>query len=49
MRKVDIARLAALSAAWVVVDRNDGADKIRISIIQFQHVFPVGAGSEKGR
>jgi hypothetical protein len=35
MRKVAIAILAALSAAWVFIDGSDGADKIRISVMNF--------------
>ncbi|MGE5059831.1 MAG: hypothetical protein ACM3N3_11355 [Betaproteobacteria bacterium] len=39
MRKVAIAMLAALSVAWVVVDGSDGADKIRISVMNFNMAF----------
>jgi len=39
MRKVAIAMLAALSAAWVVIDGSDGADKIRIFVMNFNMAF----------
>lgn len=40
MRKVAIAMLAALSAAWVVVGGSgDGADKTRISVMNFNMAF----------
>ncbi|HLN84152.1 MAG TPA: hypothetical protein VK355_11090 [Candidatus Binatia bacterium] len=39
MRKVAIAMLAALSAAWVFIDGSDGADKIRISVTNFNMAF----------
>lgn len=49
MRKVAIATMAAVCAAWVVVDANTAADKIRVSVTNFNMSFlPSGLAVERG-
>jgi ABC-type nitrate/sulfonate/bicarbonate transport system substrate-binding protein len=49
MRKVAIATMAAVCAAWVVVDANTAADKIRVSVTNFNMSFlPSGLAVKRG-
>jgi NitT/TauT family transport system substrate-binding protein len=49
MRKIVIAALAAIWAAWVVVDRCEAVDKIRISVTNFNLSFlPSGLAVKRG-
>jgi NitT/TauT family transport system substrate-binding protein len=49
MRKVAIATLAAVWAAWLVVNACDGADKVRISVTNFNMSFlPSGLAVKRG-